>query len=81
MKNEKVKEHVMNSLRQIGVQSGVHYIPNHFHTYFRSSLNRPLKCTEEIYPKLLTLPLHPDLSERDVRFIAKHTKDFAAGLE
>ena len=34
------------------------------------------KKTEEIYPKLLTLPLHPDLSLNDLIYISTKLKMF-----
>jgi dTDP-4-amino-4,6-dideoxygalactose transaminase len=58
-----------------GVQTGVHYQPNHWLEYFRDDA-RPdqLPTTENIYAELLTLPLHPDLELNDIEFICDRLK-------
>jgi dTDP-4-amino-4,6-dideoxygalactose transaminase len=48
-----------------GIQTGVHYQPNHWLTRYGPDRGA-LRVTDELYPQLLTLPLHPDLSEADV---------------
>ena len=51
------------------IQTGIHYFPNHLLSFYNSESNNYLKNTEQIYPKLITLPLHPDLCESDIKFI------------
>ena len=51
--------------RHIG--TGVHYIPNHMHPCFRTSVALPR--TEALYREVLTLPLHCELTEEDVAHI------------
>ena len=59
-------------LLEYGIQTGVHYHPNHLLAYFRPAVETaPLPITEAIYPRLLTLPLHPDLSQGDVSFVVE----------
>jgi dTDP-4-amino-4,6-dideoxygalactose transaminase len=53
-----------------GIQTGVHYQPNHWLSYFHRDSEFPLPITESIFPELLSLPLHPGLSERDLEFVA-----------
>ena len=52
-----------------GIQTGIHYKPNHLLSLYEAINISPLKITESIYPKMLTLPLHPDMSESDVDFV------------
>jgi dTDP-4-amino-4,6-dideoxygalactose transaminase len=52
-----------------GIQTGVHYQPNHQLSLYRSATARPLPVTDAFFSELLTLPLHPDLSEDDVRHV------------
>ena len=62
-------------LNSIGVQTGFHYFPNHLLSKFKTKgLNLPF--TENIYKKLITLPLHPDLKEKDINLIINKIKDF-----
>jgi dTDP-4-amino-4,6-dideoxygalactose transaminase len=49
-----------------GIQTGVHYWPNHWLSLFREGNECELPVTEREFPQLLTLPLHPDLTEEDV---------------
>lgn len=56
-------------LLEHGVQTGIHYQPNHDLLLYRAPGVAPLPVTEAVYPELLTLPLHPELSEEDVHFI------------
>lgn len=60
---------LQNQLLKHGVQTGIHYLPNHWLSLYRDQYAAPLPVTDAIYPELLTLPLHPDISEEDVRFI------------
>lgn len=64
------REVIRSYLLDKGVQTGVHYQPNHTLTAFSSMNNIALDVTESIYPKLLTLPLHSDLVEDDIRYVA-----------
>lgn len=54
-----------------GVETGVHYRPNHTLALFARDGAPPLPATDRVYPELLTLPLHPDVSEQDVDFVCE----------
>ena len=58
-------------LLEHGIQTGAHYQPNHVLSLFRDSRALPLPITNAVFPELLTLPLHPDLSEQDVEFVCQ----------
>ncbi|BAZ91353.1 aminotransferase class I/II-fold pyridoxal phosphate-dependent enzyme [Cylindrospermopsis raciborskii CHAB3438] len=61
------------SLRQdllnFGIQTGLHYQPNHYLSLFSPSPNYELPVTDKVYPTLMTLPLHPDLSKEQIDLI------------
>jgi dTDP-4-amino-4,6-dideoxygalactose transaminase len=70
------RDQLKKTLEENGIATGMHYKPNHLLTMFCSNQdNLTLKRTESIYTQLITLPLHPDLSEDDVRFICKVIKE------
>ncbi len=52
-----------------GIHTGYHYQPNHTHTYFSSSNVGNLDVTNKIFPELLTLPLHEDITLEDVQYV------------
>lgn len=56
-------------LLELGIQTGIHYQPNHTLSFYRDQGALPLPVTEVVFPELLTLPLHPDVTEQDVEFI------------
>ena len=61
-------------LLEQGIQTGIHYQPNHELSFYRDSAALPLPVTDAVFPELLTLPLHPDVSEKDVEFICMQLK-------
>ena len=65
------RDEIKDELLKYGIQAGVHYLPNHFLSLYKPNITLPLPVTEEIYPKLLTLPLHPDLDEVDIDYICE----------
>lgn len=52
-----------------GIQTGVHYQPNHVLSRFHAAGAKPLPVTEAAARELLSLPLHPDMSIADVDFV------------
>jgi len=57
------REKIRENMQALGIQTGVHYMPNHLLSFYHGS-NLPV--TEGLFRKLLTLPLHPDLVEDDI---------------
>jgi dTDP-4-amino-4,6-dideoxygalactose transaminase len=66
----KNREQLQCRLKENGVPTGIHYQPNHQLSLYYC-LGRPLPNTDEIFPELLTLPLHPDLKCEEVDWICK----------
>ncbi len=61
-------------LLEQGIQTGVHYQPNHELTFYRDVQAASLNVTDSIFPELLTLPLHPDLTMQDVGYVCAQLK-------
>jgi dTDP-4-amino-4,6-dideoxygalactose transaminase len=67
---------VRDALNAHGIGTGMHYKPNHLLSLFKDNQdNSTLKNTEEIYNQLITIPLHPDLTEDDVYFVCSCIKE------
>ena len=66
-------EEVKNKMLDFNIQTGVHYFPNHLLSFYNKG--ESLKVTESVYQKILTLPLHTNLAEGDVKFIASKLVD------
>ena len=52
-------------LAEWGIETGINYVPNHLHSYFRRD-GVSLPETERAYAEILTLPLHCALTDEDV---------------
>ncbi|MFQ5786622.1 MAG: DegT/DnrJ/EryC1/StrS family aminotransferase [Thermodesulfobacteriota bacterium] len=52
------------------IECGVHYYPNHLLTYYGAQKGK-LPVTEQIYSELLSIPLHPDVTEDDQERVIK----------
>jgi dTDP-4-amino-4,6-dideoxygalactose transaminase len=59
------KDAVVRALADKGIPTGVHYKPNHLLSFFGGG-SPSLPVTEALYAQILTLPLHPGLSNADV---------------
>ena len=51
------------------MQTGIHYQSNHLFSLYKN--NSTLINIEETYPKLLSLPLYPNLEAKDVEFVCE----------
>jgi len=69
------RDGLRRTLYERGIETGVHYRPNHTLSFFSRPDAAPLPVTERIYPELLTLPLHPDLDETDIDYVCNHLFD------
>jgi len=67
MKN---RDDIKEAMLKKGVELGYHYYPNHWLSFYKNKLSLPLPVTDSIFPELLTLPLHPDLSVNDIDFVS-----------
>lgn len=68
-----LRDRALAACRAAGIPAGVHYpLACHQHAYAaeRFGPGRPLPRTEALLPTLLSLPLHPYLSRRQVRQVA-----------
>lgn len=64
---------VIEAAKENGIEVGTHYFPNHMLTKYRSNYRLPI--AEMLCEGLLTLPLHPDITDSDVRRIVKLITD------
>ncbi|MCK5608102.1 DegT/DnrJ/EryC1/StrS family aminotransferase [Candidatus Pacearchaeota archaeon] len=69
------REKIRKGLLERSIETGAHYQPNHFLSMYNHDGNISLPVTEKIFPKLLSLPLHPDLKGSDVDYICEQLVD------
>ena len=74
----KTRKQVMDMLAQRGIGTQVHYIPIHYHPYYRNKFGKQLVSliqAESYYKECLTLPCHPGLSNSDLFRIVSSLKE------
>lgn len=68
------RNNLKNFLFERGIETGVQYKPNHLLSYF--NLGYSLPNSEMIYSEILSLPIHPFVSEEDMEYIISNIKTF-----
>lgn len=56
------RESLINHLRAIGIDVGIHFIPVHKHTQFLDCRHGDMTLTDEVSKQVLTLPLHSNMN-------------------
>ncbi len=72
------KVELMQFLSSRGIQTGVHYKPNHLYSVYKESVTQNSRCDTAIqfYHTEISLPLHIELTETDVEYVCDNIKDF-----
>ena len=74
------RQSVMDHLREDGIQSSIHYPPIHKFSYYLETFpDVMLPRTEEFCARELTLPLHPSLTEDDVKWVVESLRKAVNG--
>ncbi len=72
------RDEFIRALRQKNIGASVHFIPIPLHPYFASHAHRPEnRCPRaiELYPRLVSLPLYPAMTEDQVEYVAASVKE------
>ncbi|MFN3655146.1 MAG: DegT/DnrJ/EryC1/StrS family aminotransferase [Candidatus Nitrosotenuis sp.] len=71
----KDRQKFMKKMHQNGIESGIHYKPIHKMSFYKNSIMLPV--TENISNKIVSIPIHPNLSQSDISKIIKYVNKFA----
>tara|TARA_B100000886_G_C20420732_1_gene491437 strand:- start:1072 stop:2190 length:1119 start_codon:yes stop_codon:yes gene_type:complete len=74
------RDFVIKEMKKKGIQVGFHYQPNHTLEFFEQD-NASLLKSEEIFPHILSLPMHPEVSDPDIDTIANELIKIVQNLE
>ncbi len=71
------RKELFERLRALGIGVNVHYIPVYFHPYYRSHGYDATCCrtAEEIYSRMLSLPLYPGLTDQQQDEVIEKVKE------
>jgi len=72
------RDELRRFLAESGIETGIHYHPNHLLKFFGGG-RVSLPVTEGLYGELLSLPLHPALTETEVSWICSQVAGFLGG--
>ncbi|MEK7513973.1 MAG: DegT/DnrJ/EryC1/StrS family aminotransferase [Patescibacteria group bacterium] len=71
----KIRDRFIDYLNAKGISANVHYLPNHYYPMFKSFPSQ-VPTVEKVWPKIVMLPIYPDLSLADQKTIIKAVYDF-----
>ncbi len=71
------RDKIIIELRDRGIYPSVHFIPVHFHSYFKNHLKGEIKLpvTEDLFYREISLPIFPEMKEDDVKYVADALKE------
>jgi perosamine synthetase len=69
------RDELMQYLKEKGIGTGVHYIPNHLQPLF-ADYQSALPVTEQLYDEILTLPLSYEMTETEVDAVIEAVTSF-----
>ncbi len=80
LKTEKLsanRKAVFDALRQVNIGVNVHYIPVYYHPFYRQLGYKKGLCpvAENLYERIITLPLFPGMEERDIEYIIDNVRN------
>jgi len=65
----------MKNMDNRGIETGIHYKPVHMMKYYSNSIK--LSTSEKIGKELVSIPMHPNLSDKDIEKIIKNVNKFS----
>lgn len=74
------RDRFIDELTRRRIGTSVHFIPVHLHPYYRDSYGlhpASFPVAQDAYERMLSLPLHPGLADRDVSDVADAVLDIA----
>lgn len=70
------RENLINHLQKNGLDSGIHFIPVHKHSFFKSASRGDMTVTNKVVNEIMTLPLHSYMKESHVKKVVKVVTSF-----
>ena len=72
---------IIQELKALEIGTSVHWLPLHMHPYYRDKYGyaaQDLPVAAGLYPQLITLPLYPDMTESEVRYVCDSLRQVVA---
>ncbi len=69
------RDHLKNFLMEHDIESGISYIPCHHFSIYKEG-HQEFPVTDKIYNEILCLPMHYELTDTDIKEIARTIREF-----
>jgi perosamine synthetase len=80
LENNKIRDELMNYLKEKGIATKIYFEPCHKYSIFKKlGYDVKLPITEDISSRILTLPMYPHMSESELICIINTIKEFFVG--
>lgn len=71
------RDELIAYLKEHDIETGISYVPNHHHSLYKGvEGTRPLDVTDRLFREILSLPLHCELTDKDVDSVIARVKEF-----
>ena len=70
----KDRKKFMKKLYSKGIETGIHYQPIHKMSYYKEKTR--LETTEKIANEIVSIPIHPNLTQNQVEYVIKSINNF-----
>ena len=80
VKIDKNRDSFAVELKNVGIETGLHYIPLHLLTYYKSKYSlrvNDFPVALRTFQQVLSLPIYPSMSDEEVKFVIKNIKKIA----
>ena len=67
------RQQLIDAFKAHDIQYGIQYRPNHTLTYFKSDYDLPV--TDEVFSRVISIPMHPELTDDDITLICSLIND------
>lgn len=75
IKGMKDRRLLQDALIAKGIQTGIHYQPNHTLSFYKNINSAAFPVTDKVYPELITLPMHVDLDIEKIVYVCDTLKE------
>ena len=69
----KNRDNFMKKMNERGIETGIHYLPLHKMSFYKG--NQKLPITQSIEHQIVSIPMHPNLTNSDVSWIIKSVNE------
>jgi len=80
IKIDKNRDSFANELLDSGIQTALHYIPLHLLSYYKTKYSlrvNDFPVALRVYQQVLSLPIYPSMSDKEINFVIKKLKEIA----